>query len=476
MRKPRAFVTLILLLTAVLAFLNLPFQYTLTIDRNSIPLLSDPTQPQDPININLIQPYKLGLDLQGGVRLSYDLEMNDIPQESRQDALESTRSIIDQRINVFGVSEPLIQTVRVGSDYRVVVELPGVTDVNQAIDLIGRTAQLTFWELSDEELTDEEATSSAYPVGAVFFSQGRIPVQTELTGRDLESASVGFNSQTGATEVVLNFTNRGAKLFADITRRNIGDPVLIALDNEIIQAPVVQSEIPNGEASITGGYTAEQAKNLSIALNAGALPVPLKLVAQSNVGPSLGIQSLVLSLFAGILGLVSVIIFMVYIYRKEGMLASMSLLVYTMIVLFIFKSLPVTLTLAGIAGFILSIGMAVDANVLIFERMKEELRLKKTKPQAIEQGFKRAWTSIRDSNISSLITCVILFYFGTGIVRGFALTLAIGILVSMFTAIIVTRNFLRVFDSGINMKNNKVSDRIFPLNLIPAFKKGDIKK
>lgn len=470
------FVTLILLLTVVLAFLNLPFQYTLTIDRSNIPFLSDPTQPQNPININLIQPYKLGLDLQGGVRLSYDLQMDDIPQESRQDALESTRSIIDQRINVFGVSEPVIQTVRLGSDYRIVVELPGVTDVNQAIDLIGRTAQLTFWELSDEELTDEAATSSAYPLGAVFFSQGKVPIKTPLTGRDLESASVGFNSQTGATEVVLNFTNEGAKMFADITRRNIGQPVMIALDNEVIQAPVVQSEIPSGEASITGGYTADEAKNLSIALNAGALPVPLDLVAQSNVGPSLGIQSLMLSLFAGILGLISIIIFMVYIYRKEGLIASLSLLVYTMIVLFIFKSLPVTLTLAGIAGFILSIGMAVDANVLIFERMKEELRRNKTKQQAIEQGFRRAWTSIRDSNISSLITCVILFYFGTGIVRGFALTLAIGILVSMFTAIVVTKNFLRVFDKGVNMKSSPVNNRLFPLSLIPFFRKGEGKK
>ncbi len=223
---------------------------------------------------------------------------------------------------------------------------------------------------------------------------------------------------------------------------------MIVLDNEVIQAPSVQGEIPNGQASITGGYTSEQANTIAIALNAGALPVPMDLVAQSTIGPSLGIESLQMSLFAGVLGLISVVIFMIALYKKEGMLASLALMVYTLLVLAIFKFLPVTLTLAGIAGFVLSVGMAVDANILIFERMKEELRAGKTKNQAIEQGFKRAWTSIRDSNISSLITSAILFYFGTGIIRGFALTLAIGILVSMFSAIIVTRNFLRVFDAG----------------------------
>jgi preprotein translocase subunit SecD len=448
MKRSRIFVAIIAVVSFALLVLDLPFQYTVSLDRNRIPLLSDPTQEQPPIQIPLIQPYKLGLDLQGGAKLTYDLDMSDIPQEKREDALESTRSIIDQRINVFGVSESVIQTIRTGNDYRVVVELPGVTDVNQAIDLIGKTAQLSFWEPSTEDVTPEEATSSAYPLGATFFLNNKKPVQTLLTGKDLEAATVGFNPQNGAAEVLLTFTPQGTKYFADITKRNIGQPVLIVLDDEVIQAPVVQSEIPNGQASITGGYTTEQAKTLSIALNAGALPVPLDLVAQSNVGPSLGLDSLKQSLFAGILGLISVTLFMVFIYKKEGLLASIALLVYTLLVLFIFKIVPVTLTLAGIAGFILSVGMAVDANILIFERMKEELRAGKSKAQAVEQGFKRAWTSIRDSNISSLITCLILFYFGTGIVRGFALTLAIGILVSMFSAITVTRNFLRVFDTG----------------------------
>ncbi len=448
MKRSRLFVTCILVASILLVVLDLPFPFTASINRSQIPFLSDPTKEQPPLQIPLVHPYKLGLDLQGGARLTYDLKMDSIPEANKQDALESTRSIIDQRINVFGVSESVIQTIRTGNEYRIVVELPGVTDVNQAIDLIGKTAQLSFWEASTEDLTPEDATSSAYPLGSTLLLGGKKPVQTKLTGKDLEAVTVGFNQQNGASEVVLNFSSNGSKLFADITKRNIGKPVLIVLDNEVIQAPVVQTEIPNGQASITGGYTPDQAKTLSIALNAGALPVPLELVAQSNVGPSLGIASLEKSLFAGILGLVSVIFFMILIYKKEGLLASFALLIYTLIVLFIFKTLPVTLTLAGIAGFILSVGMAVDANILIFERMREELRLGKTKAQAVEQGFKRAWSSIRDSNISSLITCAILFYFGTGIVRGFALTLAIGILVSMFSAIVVTRNFLRVFDSS----------------------------
>jgi preprotein translocase subunit SecD len=458
MKRSRIFVGIIFVASLVLVLLDLPFPYTLSVDRSKIPFLSDPTQQQSPLEIPLVQPYKLGLDLQGGAKLTYDLDMSEITVENRENALESTRSIIDQRINVFGVSESVIQTIRTGDDYRIIVELPGVTDVNQAIELIGKTAQLSFWEPSTEDVTPEQATSSAYPLGATFFLNNKKPIETPLTGKDLEAATVGFNPQNGAAEVVLNFTPQGTKYFADITKRNIGNPVLIVLDDEVIQAPVVQSEIPSGQASITGGYTTEQAKTLSIALNAGALPVPLDLIAQSTVGPSLGIDSLKQSLFAGILGLVSVVVFMVFIYKKEGVLASLALLIYTLIVLFIFKIVPVTLTLAGIAGFILSVGMAVDANILIFERMKEELRAGKSKAQAVEQGFKRAWTSIRDSNISSLITCLILFYFGTGIVRGFALTLAIGIFVSMFSAITVTRNFLRVFDTKYTTLNSVKKD------------------
>ena len=261
--------------------------------------------------------------------------------------------------------------------------------------------------------------------------------------KDLKVARVVYGSSDGTPQVQLNFTSEGTKLFADITKRNVGKPVAIVLDDTAISAPIVQQIILNGDAVISGNFTQDQAKALSIQLNAGALPAPLKLIAQSTVGPSLGIESLKKSLVGGVIGLISLIVFMIALYRKEGVLASIALAVYTIIVLFIFKFIPITLTLAGIAGFILSIGMAVDANILIFERMREELRNNKPRNIAIGLGFKRAWPSIRDSNISSLITTFILFYFGSGMIRGFALALAIGIIVSMFSAITVTRNLLR---------------------------------
>jgi preprotein translocase subunit SecD len=446
MKRSKIFVGIILLVSLLLGVMDLPWPYTLTFKTPQIPFLAKSQADQKQISIPIVHPYKLGLDLQGGVRLTYDLEMKNTQDTSKQSLVDATRAVVERRINPVGVTEPLIQTLRVGNNYRMIVELPGLTDANQAVARIGKTAELTFWEETTENMTPTEATSSAYPNGAYFLMGGKKPKKTALTGRDLKSATVGFNSANGTAEVQLRFSSNGAKLFADITRRNLGKHVLISLDNDALQAPVVQSEIPNGQASITGGYTVEQAKLIADILTGGALPVPMKLVAQSNVGPSLGIESLKKSLFAGILGLLSIVIFMIYIYRKEGSLACLALLVYTLIVLFIFKTMPVTLTLAGIAGFILSIGMAVDANILIFERMKEEKRLGKNQVQVVEQGFRRAWTSIRDSNISSIITATILFYFGTGTVRGFALTLLIGVLVSMFSAITVTRNFLRVFD------------------------------
>lgn len=460
MRKnhSKLFISVIAILSIILFFFILPFSLVWNPKILPLPFINT----KEPITINFsninvsagtltIQKelsYRLGLDLQGGVRLTYELDMKSIPASERQAAFESAREIIDKRINYFGVTEPTIQTLKVGDTYRIVVELPGVTDVSSAVDLIGRTAQLTFWEGGKDSLSQEVATSSAYPFGMVQLLEGREPLKTKLTGKDLQSAKVGFNSNTGSPEVQLVFTSNGSKLFSDITKRNVNKPVVIVLDDQVIQAPRVNEPITNGNAVITGGFTTETARSLSIQLNAGALPVPLHVVAQSNIGPSLGMESLKGSTFAGIIGFISLVIFMIYLYRKEGLLASIALLVYTIIVLFIFKLIPVTLTLAGIAGFILSIGMAVDANVLIFERMREEKRAGKGQDIAVEVGFKRAWSSIRDSNISSLLTAFILFYFGTGVVRGFALTLAIGILISMFTAIVVTRNLLLLFDKG----------------------------
>ena len=405
-------------------------------------------------NINLTQfgiplskenNYQLGLDLQGGARLVYQVDMTDIPEEDRDTAFESARNTIERRINIFGATEPKVQTQKTASDYRIIVEIPGETNVSAATRLIGQTAQLSFWEQggSEDEVSTEAAMLLPFGVAQVFNNQ---PRKTDLTGQNLKTSTV-TTGQSGETVVQIQFDSKGTKSFADITKRNVGKPVAIVLDNAVITAPVVNEQITAGSAVISGGFTPDTAKSLAIALNSGALPAPLKLIQQSTIGPTLGLESLVKSLVAGVIGLAAVIAFMIAIYRKEGAIASLALLIYTVITLFLFKLLGITVTLAGVAGFILSIGMAVDANILIFERMKEERRMGKDEETALRIGFQRAWTSIRDSNVSSLITVFILYIFGTGIIKGFALSLGIGILVSMFTAITITRTLLKAFKS-----------------------------
>jgi len=391
--------------------------------------------------------FRRGLDLEGGTSVTLQANMNDIPEAQREKALESAKEVIERRINFYGVSEPIIQTSKTGGDYRIIVEIPGVTDVNQAVQLIGQTAKLTFWEegvSSASPSAQASPSASALPLGVPQLL-GENAKQTNLSGSDLSNALVSFDSNTGQPQVQLNFTPEGSKKFAEITRRNTGKIVAIVLDNLLIEAPRVNEPITGGSAVISGNFTTEQAKQLSIQLNAGALPVSLSVLEQRGIGATLGQASLKKSLFAGILGFVVIVLFMNALYGRLGTLASVALFIYTLITLALFRLIPVTLTLAGIAGFILSIGIAVDANILIFERMKEELRSGKSHTAAVRIGFTRAWSSIRDSNIASLITSAILYYFGTGIVRGFALTLAIGVLVSMFSAITVTRTFLRVF-------------------------------
>lgn len=459
MNRSKLFLLIIFLFSILLLVIDLPVK--LHFGKASMPFVGDkvniPELGFDPANVNLgfgtfsVQKdlsYRLGLDLQGGTQLTYQIDMSEIEEIDRDNAFDSVRNIIERRINLLGVSEPSIQNVRAGDDYRLVVELPGISDSEDAISLIGQTAQLTFWESDTSAIPEDTATSSAdLLMQSLTVVTGGNPVETDLTGKDLRRTQVTFDQSSGIPQVQIEFTTEGAKKFADITRENVGKVVAIVLDDQIISAPVVQQEIIGGNAVITGSSDVDEARRLSIALNAGALPAPLDLVAQSTIGPSLGQVSLEKSLFAAILGFISVALFMVYIYRREGILACAALGVYALIVLFIFKLIPVTLTLAGIAGFILSIGMAVDANILIFERMKEELRNGKPRKIAIQNGFRRAWPSIRDSNITSIITTVILFYFGSSIVRGFALTLFIGIVVSMFTAITVSRNLLIVFSS-----------------------------
>jgi len=380
--------------------------------------------------------FKKGLDLAGGTSLTYKADMKDVDNVQKDKALEGVREVIERRVNFFGVSEPVIQTAVSGEDYRIIVELPGV-DVEQAKEIIGTTAQLSFWESQASGSALATASPSAYPLG-VLEILGPDAQKTELTGKDLQDTSIGFDANNGKPQVQLNFTNEGSKKFAEITKRNVGKVVAIVLDNQVIEAPVVNQAILNGEAVISGGFTDETAKSLSTSLNAGALPVSLIPLQEHTVDATLGIESLFKSLFAGFLGIIAIIIFMVVSYGRLGVVASLALILYTLFVLSIFKissitPYAITLTLSGIAGFILSVGMAVDANILIFERMKEEISRGRSWREAVDLGFSRAWTSIRDSNISSLITSFVLYQFGTGVVRGFALVLAIGVIISMFS-------------------------------------------
>ncbi|OGE42352.1 protein-export membrane protein SecD [Candidatus Daviesbacteria bacterium RIFCSPLOWO2_01_FULL_36_8] len=387
---------------------------------------------------------KLGLDLQGGTELILQTQMDQINPENRDEALDSAREVIEKRVNLYGVSEAVVQSSKIRDERRILVELPGLKDASAAAQLVGKTAQLEFRELpaifSQEQL---EATKSGIPLIAYAQSTG-------LTGADLKKAAVTFGGSgtNSGPQVAIEFNEAGAKKFAEITKRNIGKPLAIFLDGQVVQAPTVQQEILGGNAVITGQYTTQEAKNLSIQLNAGALPVPIKILEQRHIGPTLGQESIDKSLIAGIIGLSIVALYMAFYYGIWGIIADVALIFYALLVLAIFKTggfiiPPITLTLAGIAGFILSIGMAVDANILIFERMKEEIRWGRHKQLALELGFKRAWTSIWASNVSSLITAIILYSLGTSIVKGFAITLAIGVLVSMFTATVVTRTFLK---------------------------------
>lgn len=443
MRKnPRTLFWLITVLTILAIFVNLPTLHNIKIANKTFNF--DPNVIFTKLNINKQLTFRRGLDLEGGTSLILKAEMTNIPSSERSSALDSAKAVIENRVNLFGVSEPLVQTSIVNNnDYRLIVELPGLTDVNQVKNLIGTTAQLTFWE--------EIASSSAKTVKPteLISISGSYFKKTNLSGADIQSTSVTFDQNTGQPQVQLVFTSSGTKKFADITKRTIGKRVAMVLDNQLLEAPTVNQEIVAGNAVITGGFTTDTANQLSTELNAGALPVPLKVLSSSTIQPTLGASSLEKSLFAGALGFLIIVLFMTVLYGRLGAIASLALVLYTLFVLGIFKlssitPYGITLTLSGIAGFILSIGMAVDANILIFERMKEELRQGKSKDTAIELGFSRAWTSIRDSNVSTLITSFVLYEFGIGIVKGFALVLALGVLVSMFSAIVVTRTFLRL--------------------------------
>lgn len=388
-------------------------------------------------------PFRFGLDLVGGTELIYRADTSNV--ENIPDAMESLKEVIERRVNIFGVSEPLVQTETAGlvsgnKDERLIVELPGVTDIQVAVDLIGKTPILEFRLARDnaKEILDANPNAS---VNDVFDATG-------LSGRYLSRARVEFDPTSGAPLVGLEFNKEGGELFAKITREHTGQVLAIVLDGTVISAPVIMDEITDGVAQITGSFTPVEAKELVRNLNYGALPVPIELATSKTVGATLGEQALHDGVKAGIIGFVLLSIFMILWYRLPGLIASIALVSYAILSLAIFKLVPVTLTAAGLAGVILSIGMAVDANVLIFERTKEELKNGKNIYDSLHEGFARAWLSIRDSNISSIITAFILFWLGTSAVKGFALTLGIGVLVSMFTAITVSRTLLLAITGG----------------------------
>jgi preprotein translocase subunit SecD len=381
-------------------------------------------------------PFRLGLDLKGGIHLIYKADLSKIPEGEHTDALEGLRDVIERRVNFFGVSEPIVRIERVLGEDRLSVQLAGIADAKEAIRLIGETPYLEFRRQKQQPPAQGSSTPAELNVLDAFEP-------TDLTGRYLTHAGIQFDSTTNNPYIEIQFNDEGGKLFEQLTGENLGKPIAIFLDGAPISIPVVQSKISGGQAQITGQFTPDEARLLAQRLNSGALPVPIELISQQSVEATRGKDSLERSFFAGMIGFLFVIAFMILWYRVPGVLAVFALAIYVVLSLTVFKLVPVTFSTAAIAGFVLSIGMAVDANILIFERMREELSRGKNMTLAIEEGFRRAWTSVRDSNVSSLITALILWYFGTDAIKGFALTLGLGIGVSMFSAIVVTRTFLR---------------------------------
>jgi preprotein translocase subunit SecD len=390
-------------------------------------------------------PLKQGLDLQGGMQVVLQADMTEIDEADREDALISAQEIIRRRVDLYGVSEPVIQTSRAGSDYRLIIELPGVSDPKEALNLVGTTAQLDF-RIEVVLESDDEASDSAQLFANPIFTP------TELTGSELKRATPQFDPNTGEPVIALQFDEKGTELFAALTTDNVGKRIGIFIDGIPVVAPVVSTAILDGKAIMTGGFDVEEAKQLSIQLNAGALPVPIQILEQRTIGANLGEESIKQSVFAGLVGLGLVIIFMILNYGFHGSVAALALVIYSILTIAAYKILGVTLTLPGIAGLLLSIGMAVDANILIFERFKEEFRVGHSYANSLELGFGRAWESIKDANLATIITALVLinplnldFLNRSGLVRGFGVTLLVGVLLSLFTGVVVSRTLLRVF-------------------------------
>ena len=395
--------------------------------------------------------FKLGLDLSGGTHLVYSADTSKIPAGQVSDAMSALQQVIERRVNAFGVGEPVVQTEQSGAlgngAYRLIVELPGITNVDDAIKMIGQTPLLEF-KLVNQGFEASTTLASGLPNPAAFTDTG-------LTGAYLSSAALQFGNGSSALStnptVVINFNSDGTKLFSNITDQNVGRELAIFLDGKLLSSPVIQERIDNGAAVVSGHFTAQQAKDLSTNLNLGALPVPITLASTQTIGATLGDEATHAGLIAGLVGFLALALFMLFWYRVPGLVAVVSLFIYCVVMLALFKLIPVVLTAAGLAGFILSVGLAVDANILIAERIKEELVAGKGTQEAIREGFSRAWSAIRDSNIAHLIAAVILFWFGTSLIKGFALVFGLGVLISLLSAVTISRTFLLAL--GINTKS-----------------------
>lgn len=448
MSRPLRVFLLIVCLTILASWIALPERWPIAFSLLGRPISTVIGQPHPnlvlmgkPLTLPTFQ-LKQGLDIQGGVQVVLQADMQGIAAADRETALASAKEVIARRVDLYGISEPNIQTSRYGDNYRLLVELPGIQDTDQALQLVGKTAQLDF---RLEGSMSAEATQSAVAYLGSFQPTG-------LTGQQLKKAAVQFDPNTNQPVISLEFDAEGTSLFADITTNHLNQVLAIFIDDFPVALPQINSAILTGQAVLTGDFTLDQAKQLAIQLNAGALPVPITVLEQRTIGASLGRESVEKSVQAGVIGIALVIFFMIAYYGMKGVLAGMALIIYAILTVAAYKVIGVTLTLPGIAGLLLSIGMAVDSNILIFERMKEEQRIGRPFAQAMELGFGRAWNSIKDANLVTVLTALILinplnfpFLNTSGLVRGFGVTLLIGIAISLFTGIVVTRTLMRLF-------------------------------
>ena len=441
MWKTRITALLILLLGASVGF----FVYKSELAHRQLVVKNATSQKKEAPSGVAKFPFKLGLDLSGGTHLVYKADVSAIATSEIKDSMTSLRDVIERRINIFGVSEPSITVADGGftnqGEQRLIVDLPGVTEVSKAVEMIGQTPMLDF--RTENPVKDAPASATVGKDGKVVIDPYASQfIKTELTGRFLDKAILEFDQSTGEPKVSLQFNPEGSALFEKITKENVGKTVAIFLDGQPISIPKVNEAISGGKAQISGNFKAQEAKLLVGRLNSGALPVAIELISTETIGPSLGLEATAAGIKAALIGFLAIALFLIFWYRLPGLIAVVALSIYVILMLAIFKTVPVTLTAAGIAGFIISLGIAVDANVLIFERIKEELRAGSNVTDSLHHGFGRAWLSVRDSNISSIITAIILYWFGTTLIKGFALVFLIGVLISMISAISITRLFL----------------------------------